>query len=110
MKRRRSHGSASATVPADDVDAIACDYVIAADGAGSSVRAAAGVELSGRRDLGHLVNVHFRCRGLGHLLKAKGQRPGMLYFVYNEVRGRARASRWFLSLFSDRGSGSREVG
>lgn len=67
-------------------DAISCDYVIAADGAGSSVRAAAGMGLTGRRELGHLVNIHFRCRGLGRLLRAKGQRPGMLYFVYNEVR------------------------
>ncbi|CAM9098191.1 unnamed protein product [Laminaria digitata] len=78
---KRGGGSGGATVTPD---AIACDYVIAADGAGSSVRASAGMGLTGRRELGHLVNIHFRCKGLGHLLRAKGQRPGMLYFVYNE--------------------------
>ena len=88
--RDRCSGSAIVTP-----DAIACDYVIAADGAGSSVRAAAGMGLTGRRELGHLVNIHFRCRGLGHLLRAKGQRPGMLYFVYNEVR---EGCRWCASV------------
>lgn len=65
---------------------IGCNYVVAADGAGSLVRAAAALEVSGRRALGHLVNVHFRCKELGRLLRARGQRPGMLSFVYNEAR------------------------
>lgn len=72
---------------------ILCKYVIAADGAGSSVREAAGIGLTGRRELGNLVNIHFRCKGLGQLLlgdkgrqgKGRLHRPGMLYFVYNEV-------------------------
>lgn len=78
---------------------ILCKYVVAADGAGSSVREAAGIPLSGRRELGNLVNIHFRCKGLGQLLvgdkgpRGKGRRhknrPGMLYFVYNEVGVRA---------------------
>ncbi|CAM9132737.1 unnamed protein product, partial [Hapterophycus canaliculatus] len=72
---------------------ISCSYVVAADGAGSLVRAAAGMGLSGRRDLGHLVNIHFTCRELADLLleqkdgkgkEGKTKRPGMLYFVYNE--------------------------
>lgn len=62
-----------------------CDYVVAADGAGSRVRAAAGIGLSGKSGLGYLVNIHFRSSGLGRLLKNKRRRPGMLYFVYNEA-------------------------
>eukprot|EP00903_Cladosiphon_okamuranus_P019518 g17949.t1 len=115
VRRRRSpnrsskSATAAATVPAaakaaaagspeNDIDLagikILCKYVIAADGAGSSVREAAGIPLSGRRELGNLVNIHFRCKGLGQLLmggkgpRVKGKRhnhrPGMLYFVYNE--------------------------
>ena len=68
------------------IDKIGCDYVVAADGAGSTVREAAGVGLSGRRELGHLMNVHFRCKDLGRVLKHRGQQAGMLSFVYNEVR------------------------
>lgn len=83
--------TATASTPnKSSASSVSCKYVIAADGAGSSVRAAAGLRLSGRRDLGHVVNIHFRCEGLGELLLGKGkgekrQRPGMLYFVYNEV-------------------------
>lgn len=90
-----SYGPAAATAAASTpnnsrASSVWCKYVIAADGAGSSVRAAAGLRLSGRRDLGHVVNIHFRCEGLGELLLGEGgrgkrQRPGMLYFVYNEV-------------------------
>lgn len=79
MLRRRGGAAGSGAT------AIACDYVVAADGAGSSVRASAGFGLSGRRGLGHLVNIHFRSKGLGRLLRAKERRPGMLYFVYNEA-------------------------
>ncbi|CBJ25915.1 Monooxygenase [Ectocarpus siliculosus] len=89
-----SGGPAAATAAASTpnstrASSVSCKYIIAADGAGSSVRAAAGLRLSGRRDLGHVVNIHFRCEGLGELLLGEGgggkrQRPGMLYFVYNE--------------------------
>lgn len=64
---------------------VTCDYAVAADGAGSVVRAAAGIGLSGKTGLGYLVNVHFRCKELGSLLRDRGRRPGMLYFVYNEA-------------------------
>lgn len=68
---------------------ITCDYVVAADGAGSKIRSMVGLGLSGRQGIAHLVNVHFRCKPLAHLLRVGGPRPpGMLYFVYNEVRGR----------------------
>lgn len=84
---RRGHPSSA------EIGAIGCDYIVAADGAGSLMRGAAGVGLSGRRELGHLVNVHFRCLGLGHLMKKRGQQAGMLSFVFNEVRSRYGAQR-----------------
>ena len=107
MRKRTSPGGNSATGLAsssvDDVTdtKVLCKYVIAADGAGSSTREAAGIGLSGKRQLGSLVNIHFRCKGLGQLLvrdkrlpgnRTGQQRPGMLYFVYNEV-GREVVSR-----------------
>lgn len=92
LKRRKNSSRIPAAAPdKDGTSSISCKYVVAADGAGSSVRAAIGIGLSGRRELGHLVNIHFRCRELGGLLLGEGegrQRPGMLYFVYNEVRER----------------------
>lgn len=86
---------------------ILCKYVVAADGAGSSVREAAGIGLSGRQGLGNLVNIHFRCKGLGQLLLGgeglRGQRrrqgPGMLYFVYNEVWKECERRHWVLFFF-----------
>lgn len=67
---------------------ITCDYVVAADGTGSKIRSMVGLGLSGRQGIAHLVNVHFRCEPLARLLRIGGPRPpGMLYFVYNEVRG-----------------------
>lgn len=89
---------------------VSCKYVIAADGAGSSVRAAAGLCLSGRRDLGHVVNIHFRCEGLGQILLGEGeggkrQRPGMLYFVYNEVNAGVREGAKGGGLVARRSSG-----
>lgn len=66
--------------------AITCDFVVAADGAGSTLRSWSGLGLSGRRGLGYLVNIHFRCNGLARLLQHDSlRRPGMLYFVYNEA-------------------------
>lgn len=104
-KRRSSSNLAAEPIASDgnnttatiESTTISCKYVVAADGAGSSVRAAAGMGLSGKRDLGHLVNIHFTCPELADLLvpdkdgngRYKGgdtrRRPGMLYFVYNEV-------------------------
>lgn len=70
---------------------IACDYVVAADGASSSLREKTGLKLSGRRGIGYLVNIHFRCRELARFLKMESsRRPAMLYFVYNEACERWR--------------------
>ena len=57
-----------------------CSYLVGCDGAGSSIRCAAGIEMKGPAALQHLVNIHFFCPGLWqHIL----QRPAMLYFVFN---------------------------
>lgn len=60
---------------------IQCGFLIGADGAGSTVRKLAGIELRGERDLQNLVSVHFLSRELGHYLL--NQRPGMLFFIFN---------------------------
>ncbi|KAH7833381.1 hypothetical protein Vadar_005755 [Vaccinium darrowii] len=60
---------------------IQCGFLVGADGAGSTVRKLAGIELRGERDLQKLVSVHFLSRELGHYLL--NQRPGMLFFIFN---------------------------
>lgn len=54
--------------------------VIGADGSGSFVRRALGVELDGRRDLTHMINCYFRAPIEPHL----GDRPAVLYFVASD--------------------------
>ena len=76
--------AASATQPVRSVPAatgsIGAAYVLAADGAGSSVRQAVAIPLLGSGPLQHLINVHFRAPGLA----ASNAVNGMLYFVYNK--------------------------
>jgi len=61
---------------------LACQYLVAADGAGSSVRELAGVQMEGDENLHKLISVHFMSNQLGqHLLDSV---PGMLYFVFNQ--------------------------
>ncbi|CAM6010703.1 unnamed protein product [Sphagnum balticum] len=61
---------------------LACQYLVAADGAGSSVRELAGVQMEGDENLQKLISVHFMSKQLGqHLLDSV---PGMLYFVFNQ--------------------------
>ncbi|XP_021746639.1 uncharacterized protein LOC110712483 [Chenopodium quinoa] len=60
---------------------IQCGFLIGTDGAGSTVRKLAGIEMEGERDLQKLVSVHFTSQALGrYLLK---ERPGMLFFIFN---------------------------
>ncbi|KAL2903592.1 putative polyketide hydroxylase [Bienertia sinuspersici] len=60
---------------------IQCGFLVGTDGAGSTVRRLAGIEMEGERDLQKLVSVHFTSQGLGrYLLK---ERPGMLFFIFN---------------------------
>jgi 2-polyprenyl-6-methoxyphenol hydroxylase-like FAD-dependent oxidoreductase len=60
---------------------VQCKYVVAADGANSSLRAASGIRLEGQARMQTLINVHFTCKQLQHRLRAV---PAMLYFVFNE--------------------------
>lgn len=57
-----------------------CDYLVAADGASSSIRKQLGIAMIGDPALQHLVNIHFFSRDMARLLK---QRPAMLYFVFS---------------------------
>ncbi|KAG5189102.1 FAD binding domain-containing protein [Tribonema minus] len=69
-------------------EVVLCDYLVAADGAHSSVRTACGGgpggpgQILGQAGLGSMVNIHFTSPDLGDWLKREGRRPGMLYFVY----------------------------
>jgi putative polyketide hydroxylase len=63
---------------------VQADYLIAADGASSPLRAQLGIEMEGLRNIGHFVNVYYRAdfdRWVAH-------RPAILYWVVsNVVRG-----------------------
>lgn len=60
---------------------IRCNILVGTDGAGSTVRKLAGIDMRGERDLQNLVSVHFFSRDLGHYLLK--ERPGMLFFIFN---------------------------
>ncbi|XP_061338730.1 uncharacterized protein LOC133285505 [Gastrolobium bilobum] len=60
---------------------IRCNILIGADGAGSTVRKLAGIEMRGESDLQKLVSVHFFSKGLGQFLLREN--PGMLFFIFN---------------------------
>lgn len=63
---------------------VEAEYLIAADGAGSCVRSAMGIELDGPRNLGHFVNVYFRA----DLDPWVAHRPALLFFVTDgDVQG-----------------------
>lgn len=63
-----------------DRSEILADLVVGADGAGSFVRRAIGVDMVGEECLQTLVNVHFSCD-----LDPALFRPAMLFFVFNET-------------------------
>ncbi|KAL3649866.1 hypothetical protein CASFOL_006269 [Castilleja foliolosa] len=58
-----------------------CKFVVATDGAGSTVRKLMGIGMSGEHDLQKLISVHFISQDLGRYLI--NERPGMLFFVFN---------------------------
>ena len=58
-------------------------YLIAADGAGSMVREAAGIKLEGMADLAHNVMIHFEA----DLRALVADRPAILYFIFGEAIG-----------------------
>jgi 2-polyprenyl-6-methoxyphenol hydroxylase-like FAD-dependent oxidoreductase len=57
------------------------EYLVAADGAASSVRAQLGVEMDGPKGIGHFVNVYFKA----DLNPFVAQRPAILYFVAGDA-------------------------
>lgn len=61
---------------------VACQYVVAADGAGSPIRKMIGVAMEGEAEIQKLISVHFFSKDLGQLLLDTPE-PGMLYFVFN---------------------------
>jgi 2-polyprenyl-6-methoxyphenol hydroxylase-like FAD-dependent oxidoreductase len=64
--------------------AIEADYLVAADGASSPVRAQTGIEMEGLRGIGHFVNVYYRA----DLDPWVAHRPAILYWVATgDVRG-----------------------
>lgn len=58
-------------------------YLIAADGAGSVIRDAAGIALEGMADIAHNVMIHFE----GDLRGLVGDHPAILYFIFGEAIG-----------------------
>jgi 2-polyprenyl-6-methoxyphenol hydroxylase-like FAD-dependent oxidoreductase len=60
--------------------AVRADYLVAADGAHSPVRAALGLPMLGPGAMQHLINIHFSSPEMGAALRG---REGMLYFVFN---------------------------
>lgn len=60
---------------------IKCRILVGTDGAGSTVRRLAGIDMRGEKDLQKLISVHFLSQGLGQYLL--NERPGMLFFVFN---------------------------
>jgi 2,4-dichlorophenol 6-monooxygenase len=59
---------------------IASQYIIAADGAGSTMRKLAGVALEGLANLDHFLMIHFEA----DLSKLVEGRPGVLHFLLNQ--------------------------
>jgi hypothetical protein len=63
---------------------VEAEYLLAADGAASGVRAELGIELDGPRGLGHFINVYFRL----DLDPWVAERPALLFWVsQGDVRG-----------------------
>ncbi|KAL9246560.1 hypothetical protein vseg_020078 [Gypsophila vaccaria] len=60
---------------------IQCGILVGTDGAGSTVRKLAGIEMKGERELQNLISVHFVSQDLGRYLLR--ERPGMLFFIFN---------------------------
>ncbi|MFT4149783.1 MAG: FAD-dependent monooxygenase [Paracoccaceae bacterium] len=78
-------GQVNVTVQTDaGVDEIVADWVIGCDGAGSTIRRAAGIEMIGPRSLARFMTIYFTAN-VDHLLKG---RYGILYWICGpEARG-----------------------
>jgi 2-polyprenyl-6-methoxyphenol hydroxylase-like FAD-dependent oxidoreductase len=63
---------------------VEAEYLIAADGAASTIRNQLGIEMDGPKGIGHFVNVYFKA----DLSPYAADRPAILYFVAgDEARG-----------------------
>ncbi|CDW87725.1 polyketide hydroxylase-like [Stylonychia lemnae] len=62
---------------------IECDFLVGADGVKSKVRQNLGIEMFGANNIQNFVNLHFRSKEIGELMK-KQDRTSMLYFLYNQ--------------------------
>jgi putative polyketide hydroxylase len=60
---------------------VEADYLVAADGAASPLRAQLGIEMEGPRGIGHFVNVYYRA----NLDRWVAHRPAILYWVVSDV-------------------------
>lgn len=56
-------------------------FLVASDGAGSSIRSALGVGMEGEPAMQNLVNIHFSAPRLAERMRK--ERPAMLYFVFS---------------------------
>ena len=77
-----SKGFVRASDPTDSTVRIACEQIVAADGADSTVRQLVNIPMTGTPAMQHLVNVHFTSKELASRLRNEG-RAAMLYFVFN---------------------------
>lgn len=57
-------------------------FVVSCEGTSSSARNQLHIQYEGKEKLQHLMNIHFKCKRLKEVIK---KRPGMLYFVFNQV-------------------------
>jgi 2-polyprenyl-6-methoxyphenol hydroxylase-like FAD-dependent oxidoreductase len=85
---------------------VEAEYVVAADGASSPIRAQIGIEMAGPSGIGHFVNVYFRA----DLDRWVAHRPAILYWVLTQsARGVLQPldarGRWLCQIAYD---GSRE--
>lgn len=86
-----------------------CSYVIAADGAGSTLRDMLGIAMDGPASLQHYVMIHFEA----DLRALTDARPGVLYFLFSPKTGGVliaydRADTWVLMHPHDPGIETRE--
>lgn len=78
-------------------EAVTCDYLIAADGAGSRLRDRLGIAMEGPEALQHYLMIHFEA----DLRALTDARPGVLYFLFKPGTGGVfiaydRARTWVL--------------
>ncbi len=61
-------------------ETLTADYVIGADGPGSTIRRTLGIAIKGDRDLGNFLNVIIKCPQLGQM---KPEREAFIYWIVN---------------------------